>query len=114
MYLKLRQMAHRDLKLDNILVSSTNHNVKLADFGCIKKSLPPGFEGCTTKTGTPMYMPPEILGESEGKDPYKHDMWSLGILLFQLLYKKFPWEGAGELGLKRNIENKPLVIPENP
>lgn len=47
-----------------------------------------------TKAGTPMYMSPQILDDQ----PYsaKTDIWSLGILYYQLVYHRLPWTAKSE------------------
>ena len=77
-YLHYNEIIYRDLKPENLLISSDGH-IKLTDFGFAKK-----IKGKTyTLCGTPDYIAPEILLAIG----YNHcaDLWSLGILLFELL-----------------------------
>jgi serine/threonine protein kinase len=72
---------HRDLKLQNILLTekSENATLKLADFGLAKKyeSAEALFE---TTVGTPIYMAPEIQRHEAYTD--QADLWSVGVILF--------------------------------
>lgn len=62
-----------------------------------------------TCVGTPMYMSPQALKHK----PYtnKSDVWSLGIVFYEMLFNKTPWLGNAEDELYRNINSKPLYIP---
>ena len=86
-YLHDNNVVHRDLKLDNILISSDNI-VKIADFGLSKARN--DDQPLTTICGTILYMSPEIL-LGEKYDGKKADLWSIGIILYSLLFKCFPW-----------------------
>eukprot|EP01122_Echinamoeba_exundans_P001625 TRINITY_DN11645_c0_g1_i1.p1 TRINITY_DN11645_c0_g1~~TRINITY_DN11645_c0_g1_i1.p1 ORF type:complete len:830 (+),score=177.25 TRINITY_DN11645_c0_g1_i1:105-2594(+) len=79
-YIHERKRIHRDIKVDNVLISSRGH-VKLADFGAAVQLT---FQRMKrqTMTGTPYYMSPEVIA---GK-PYDEmvDIWSTGILCIEL------------------------------
>jgi serine/threonine protein kinase len=77
--------------LENILLDA-NDNAKLCDFGW---STPQKVEGLTLFCGTLDYMAPELLGLVNNKVPYNQavDVWSLGILLFELLHGFPPFPG---------------------
>jgi len=85
---------HRDLKLDNILVTvgsqGTITNLKLADFGMACK-----FDKIASDTvcGTIGYMAPELL-VGEGEYDEKVDIWSLGVILYNLVTGKMPYIGT--------------------
>lgn len=79
-YLHGNEVVHRDLKPDNILVTSTG-KLKLTDFGL---SLYGAFDrGITEVVGTPGYIAPEIISSKEHSFPV--DFWSLGAVLFEFL-----------------------------
>lgn len=88
-YIHSKGIIHRDLKGDNMLLSSEGV-VKLADFGTAK-SVGVGAgasRGAQTMIGTPYYMAPELLTEGDnGEIAYgiKADVWSLGITVGELL-----------------------------
>ena len=90
-YIHSKNIVHRDIKLENILIDLKN-NIKICDFGIgkiLKKKKEKVFEQC----GTPMYMAPEIyLCTSEkGYDPFPVDLWSSGIALYIMLSGTIPF-----------------------
>ena len=99
-YLHKHNMAHRDIKLENILLKK-NYEIKIIDFGFgmynPEKKLQKFF------CGTPNYMPPEIAE----KKPYigeLADMWSLGILVYKIFCADFPFKGKDEKELYKSIK----------
>lgn len=82
-----RKIIHRDLKGQNIFLTK-NNNIKLGDFG-IARVLSNTKEKAKTMVGTPYYLSPEII---ENK-PYsfKSDIWSLGVVLYELCALKPPF-----------------------
>lgn len=85
---KERHMVHRDLKPSNILMNRKGV-FKLTDFG-VSAQLEDTVEACKTFVGTVTYMSPERL---EGKPySYSSDVWSLGILIFECVSGKYPFQ----------------------
>nr|CCA16222.1 protein kinase putative [Albugo laibachii Nc14] len=78
--------AHRDLSLENVLVTSEGI-CKLCDFGLASYAR----ASCCESVGKPSYMAPEVL-EGIYYDPIKADIWSLGIILFILVAGTPPFE----------------------
>ena len=86
-YIHHNKIIHRDLKSGNVFLMKSG-GVKLGDFGIAKKCQNT-LDKAKTMVGTPYYLSPEIL---EGK-PYdnKSDIWSLGILLYEMMTLKMPF-----------------------
>ena len=82
-----KKIIHRDLKSGNVFLMK-NGLVKLGDFG-IAKGFQNTMDKAKTMVGTPYYLSPEIL---ENK-PYdsKSDIWSLGVLLYEMMTFKMPF-----------------------
>lgn len=81
-HLHEKNICHRDLKPENILYEQTESKiVKIIDFGLSKK-----LEGNSLNSliGTPLYMAPEVIN---GKYDLACDMWSIGVITYQLLTK---------------------------
>lgn len=91
-YCHENRVIHRDLKLENVLVSSDGHAL-LADFGFARELSPSGF--AQTLLGTPLNMAPELWG-LEGRYGVATDLWALGCMLFELVGLKHPFERASD------------------
>jgi serine/threonine protein kinase len=95
-----KNIAHRDLKLANVLIND-NYDFKLSDFGLSRDN-----QFMESYCGSPFAMAPEILLRK--KYDVKCDVWSLGIMLYQILFKQLPYNiskfGKGILALKKAIE----------
>ena len=83
-----KHIIHRDLKSQNIFLTKTGL-VKLGDFG-IAKNLNCTWQKAKTMIGTPYYLSPEIVNNK----PYsfKSDIWSLGVLLYEMMALKMPFD----------------------
>ncbi|KAI8609085.1 kinase-like domain-containing protein [Chytriomyces sp. MP71] len=83
---------HRDIKPENVLIDTKGH-LKLGDFGsCIRVGETEQITSHET-VGTPDYISPEILRAQEGRASYgkEVDLWSLGIILYELIYDEVPF-----------------------
>ena len=93
-------ICHRDLKLENILVSD-RQRIKIIDFGF----------GIRTKEdvnlkifcGTSAYMSPEIVKKSD-YNGFKADIWALGVVLYVMLTGRFPFKAKSEKELFTRIQ----------
>jgi aurora kinase len=83
-YMHERHIIHRDLKPENILMKNNYETVMLADYGSAVHAPPPLHSTRYTVCGTPEYLSPEMVLGS-GHDT-SLDMWSLGILMYEILF----------------------------
>ena len=102
------KISHIDIKLNNILVKylneeKTKYKILLSDYGFSNQILQL-TQQLKTHEGTLLIMAPEILNE----EPYnnKCNLWSLGVNIFLLYTKKYPYSSSVEKGLLNEIKNK--------
>ncbi|CEP03702.1 hypothetical protein PBRA_003309 [Plasmodiophora brassicae] len=108
-FLHERNMLHRDLKPQNLLLSDNATVLKIADFGFARYM--PSESLQATVCGTPLYMAPEVLRNE--KYDIKADLWSTGALLYEMVVGVTPYTGQNQVDLLRNIENKPVTFPSS-
>nr|XP_034904272.1 serine/threonine-protein kinase ATG1a-like isoform X1 [Populus alba] len=99
--LQEKHLIHRDLKPQNLLLSSDDltPQLKIGDFG-FARSLA-SSDLADTLCGSPLYMAPEIIQNK--KYDAKADLWSVGAILFQLVTGKPPFDGNSQYQLFQNI-----------
>ncbi len=100
-YLTKNKIMHRDFKLANIFMNG--HEIVIGDFGFAKA----GVEATMTKLGTPYNMSPELIF-STGNTRYtnKTDLWSIGVVYFQLLFGRLPFQVMTLDELKHEVRYK--------
>lgn len=100
-------IVYRDLKLDNILLTTQGH-IKLGDYGLCKEEM---WYNCTTSTfcGTPEFMAPEIIaGKAYSRSV---DWWAFGVLMFQMMLCQSPFKGDDEDEIFNAIEHDEVRYP---
>jgi serine/threonine protein kinase/Tfp pilus assembly protein PilF len=96
-------VVHRDLKSNNIMIDDEG-NVRIMDFGIARSLETKGITGAGVMIGTPEYMSPEQV---EGKEiDQRSDIYSLGIILYEMVTGKLPFEGDTPftVGVKQKSE----------
>uniref|UniRef100_A0A8B9H1V1 non-specific serine/threonine protein kinase n=1 Tax=Astyanax mexicanus TaxID=7994 RepID=A0A8B9H1V1_ASTMX len=106
-YLHQQDIVHRDLKCRNVLVTADNQ-IKLADFGLGRfyKGFP---QLCRTFYCTAEYAAPEVVTETP-YDAKKSDVWSLGVILYNMIIGTLPFRTVTYRGLIE-AQKKPVTFP---
>ena len=101
-------IMHRDIKPENVLITS-DLKAKLTDFG-LCAYIQPGILRKST-CGSPIYMSPEMIDKTGHNE--KIDIWSIGVLLFELLTGDQVWAGENLATIEYNIRNLRISWPED-
>lgn len=103
------KVLHRDLKTQNIFLMASGH-VKLGDFG-IARVLDATKDYAKTMVGTPYYLSPEIIEDR----PYnfKSDIWSLGVVLYEMTTLKHPFDADSLVILASKILKDQYPPPDS-
>ena len=122
-YLHSHKIAHRDIKMDNILLD-LDGNIRVADFGVSHS-----FEGiteeinsstsrtsfkafCKDTAGTFSFWSPEILEDKdEGYDAFAADVWAVGIVVYVFLFGELPYHSLDADSLFESISKGVPVLP---
>ncbi|KAK4034424.1 kinase-like domain-containing protein [Parachaetomium inaequale] len=114
-YIHGQGIIHRDVKPDNVLLDADGH-VHLTDFNVASDVIQ--GKVLTSKSGTLAYLAPEVYA-GQGYD-VRADWWSLGVLFYECIYNKRPFEGSSESSLSSVIQaarpkfpvtNPPVSLP---
>lgn len=103
-------IIHRDLKPDNIMIDK-DYNVKIIDYGLSKIIDYSSITSTGDQIGSPLYMSPEQLNDSKNID-YRSDIYSLGIILYEMITKNTPYKASTIPELMMKIINEPIIPPK--
>jgi len=108
-YIHSNGIIHRDIKAQNVKLRSDG-SVKLLDFGIAKDGASHGLTQTGGVIGTPTYLSPEQL--RGGNATPQTDVWALGVLLYEMLTGKLPFEGDSIGGLVLKITSEAFEPPD--
>jgi len=109
-YLHSCGVAHRDLKLDNLVLKQEDarledNTLKLIDFGLAKR-FKQGQSNFKTLAGTPLFIAPEVWMRQKYNE--KCDVWSCGVIMYVLLSGCSPFEGEENVDISHSVRNDRL------
>lgn len=111
-FMHSKGLIHRDLKPQNFLLTEKDKDyccLKIADFG-FAKHLNSTADLAATVCGSPLYMAPEIL--TYEKYDGRADLWSLGIILYEMIWGKPPFRANNHIELaQKYIQKQQLKFP---
>ncbi|XP_065633344.1 CBL-interacting serine/threonine-protein kinase 21 isoform X2 [Quercus suber] len=106
-YCHNKGVCHRDLKPENLLMDHKG-NLKVSDFGLSALQKPGGI--LTTACGSPCYVAPELL-LNKGYNGAAADVWSCGVILFEVLAGRLPFDDRNLINLYKKISRAEYTFP---
>ena len=104
-------LTHGDIKPDNILIQTEPAVLKLADLGLAKVAInTPHHQNIIM--GTPLYIAPELASGEKSKATVKSDIYSFGVMFYELVCGTAPFTGSVEEVLLSHVENEPTPVRE--
>jgi hypothetical protein len=107
----LQGLIHRDIKPQNIILEDPGHHVRIIDFGLARGTdeISPKVTADGVIVGTPAYISPERLGN--GPLDARTDIFGLGVLLYELISGRLPYDGDSMLSMLASIaRGNPLPL----
>lgn len=102
-------ILHRDLKPANILITPSGE-IKIADLGLARDPHSAAITHPSSIAGTPQFMAPEAI-EPDGEPDHRVDIYALGIILYRMLFGKYPYRGSLQQVFAGHLTGQPDWSP---
>ena len=115
-YMHKNNIAHRDIKIENILFDDKSGKIKFIDFS-ISTIVSSKDKLINEPGGSMHYQSPEFFNTENSNgyyDPFIADIWAVGICLYIFIFEEFPFDSESELELGIKISEKNYKFPFNP
>ena len=115
-YMHKYNIAHRDIKMENILFDDKSGNIKFIDFS-ISTIVNSENKLINEPGGSMHYQSPEFFNTENNDgyyDPFKADIWAVGICLYIFIFEEFPFDSDSELELGIKISENNYKFPFDP
>lgn len=110
-YLHANDIAHRDIKPDNLLLAPDG-TLKIVDFG-VSEMFSSGDDMSKKSSGSPAFFAPELCIAQHGELSAKAcDIWAMGVTLYCFAFGCLPFEGQSIIDLYELIKSQPIIIPK--
>ncbi|KNC98646.1 CAMKK/CAMKK-META protein kinase [Spizellomyces punctatus DAOM BR117] len=111
-YLHEHDIAHRDIKPDNMLVAADG-TLKIVDFG-VSEIFSPASDRLKTSAGSPAFSAPEVCVAHHGDFSARAcDIWAMGVTLYCMLFGSLPFNGTSIIDLYESIRSAPTPYPDS-
>ena len=105
-YLHIRNIVHRDIKLENLIYCAHTHTIKWIEFDLAKYAFQAKeLEKLSTSVGTLLYCAPEILSSYVKYNGKCIDVWSLGVVFYMMLCGRYPFIACDTQQLRLEIHS---------
>lgn len=104
-------LTHGDIKPENILIQTDPPMLKLADLGLAKVAVNTPYHH-NTIMGTPLFLAPELASGEQEKATVKSDIYSFGVMFYELVCGAAPFAGSVNEVLRCHIETEPVPVRE--
>ena len=106
-----RNVAHLDVKPNNIMIDSSGNPI-LIDFGLATRTAANGIANDTNEMSTTAYSAPECFGLQFGKVSLRSDVYSLGLVLYEMLTKRRPFNGQPDAMIEQMKVDPPRRLSD--
>jgi len=109
-YIHQNNIIHRDIKPENILITGDRKTAKICDFS-ISQEFDISSDVVHNSFGSPSFLAPELIFNISYSNGREADIWSLGVTLYFMVFRDYPFHGNDIFELFENIKTKEISFP---